>query len=104
MQVISVGKLITKDQIFQIFLPISIKRNVSRTLRRMCLYGAAYESILFTYFYGLLDFLCDQGNFLCGLFEILCGQPNFLYGQLVTFYMVKMTFDMVNLTFCTVNL
>ena len=60
------------------------------------LWGAVLVNIV-TYFYGLLDFLCDQVNFLCGLFEILCGQPDFLYGQLVTFYMVKMTFYMVNL-------
>ena len=61
-------------------------------------WGAVLVNIvyLFTYFYGLLDFLCDQVNFLCGLFEILCGQPDFLYGQLVTFYMVNLTFYLVN--------
>ena len=47
-------------------------------------YWAPYWSILFTYFYGILDFLC-------GLFEILCGQPDFLYGQLVTFYLANLT-------------
>ena len=48
--------------------------------------GRRTSQYCFTYFYGLLDFLCDQVNFLCGLFEILCGQPNFMYGQLLNFY------------------